>query len=146
MPRFLQVFHCGICTKECSRVIALSVAERLSVVFAVRYVPRGIDSSLLVSCNSCKMAINGRGGMRDALPKASLSMCTHFPAFSDISERLVLLNLDNVRKDINSMRTAVEQRGVAALPCGILDNRRSAKDRVELLPQHPGSEIFVANR
>jgi hypothetical protein len=44
------------------------------------------------------------------------------------------------------MRTAVEQRGVAALPCEILDNRRSAKDRVELLPQHPGSEIFVANR
>ena len=58
----------------------------------------------------------------------------------------VLLNLDNVRKDINSMRAAVEQRGVLALPCGIIDNRRSAKDKVELLPQHPGSEIFVANR
>ena len=73
-------------------------------------------------------------------------MCTHFPAVSDISERLVLLNLDNVRKDINSMRAAVEQRGVLALPCGILDNRRSAKCKVELLPQHAGSEIFVANR
>ena len=58
----------------------------------------------------------------------------------------VLLKLDSVRNDINSMRTAVEQRGVVALPCGILDNRRSAKGKVELLPQHPGSEIFVANR
>ena len=125
---------------------ALSVAERLSVVFAVRYVPRGIDSSLLMSCNSCKMAINGRGGHINALPKASLSMCTHFPAVSDISERLILLNLDNVRKDINSMRTAVEQRGVVALPCGILDNRRSAKGKVELLPQHPGSEIAIRRK
>jgi hypothetical protein len=44
------------------------------------------------------------------------------------------------------MRAAVELRGVAALQCGILDNRRSAKDKVELLPQHPGSELFVANR
>jgi len=44
------------------------------------------------------------------------------------------------------MRAAVELKGVAALQCGILDNRRSAKDKVELLPQHPGSEIFVANR
>ena len=121
-----QVRNCGICAKECTRVYALSVAERLSLVFAVRYVPRGIDSSLLLSCNSCKMAINGRGGLINALPKASLSMCTHFPAVSGISGRLVLLNLANIRKDINSIRAAVEQKGVVALPCGILDNRRSA--------------------
>ena len=125
---------------------SLSVAERLSVVFAVCYVPRGIDSSLLLSCISCKVTINGRGRQVKALPKAAMSMCTHFPAVIDISERLTLLNLDNARKAINSMRAAVEQRGVAALQCGILDNRRSAKDKVELLSQHPGSEIFVANR
>jgi hypothetical protein len=56
-------------------------------------------------------------------------MCTHFPAVIDISERLTLL------KEV-----------LLLFNVGILDNRRSAKDKVELLPQHPGSEIFVANR
>ena len=48
MPRLFQVFHGGICTKECSKVYASSVAETPSVVFAVHYVPRGIDSALLL--------------------------------------------------------------------------------------------------
>jgi len=90
------------------------------------------------------MSINGWGGNINAYPKASLSMCTHFPTVSYISERIVLLKLDNIHKDINSMRAAVEQR--CCLFLRNIDMRRRAKDKVELLPQHPGSEIAIRRK
>jgi hypothetical protein len=73
-------------------------------------------------------------------------MCTHFPALFGDSKRLLLRDFIALRQQLNSIRGTVEQRGVTALPCGIQDDRRSIKDKVELLPRYPGSQIFVANR
>ena len=144
--RCIQALLCGLCPKECSRVHPLNVSERLSIVFAVGYVPRGIESLDLRACDSCKTSINGRSTKLRYLPNASLSMCTHFPALFGDSKRLVLRDFNALRQQLNSIRGAVEQRGVTALPCGIQDDRRSVKDKVELLPRYPGSQIVVANR
>jgi len=78
--RCIQLLLCGLCPKECSRVHPLNVSERLSIVFAVGYVPRGIESLNLRACDSCKTSINGRSNKLISLPNASMSMCTHFPA------------------------------------------------------------------
>ncbi len=116
-------------------------------MFAVAYVPIGIESPSLKACNACITSINGRSEKIRALPMASLAMCTHFPVLVGEAKRLILRDRGSgIRQKINSIRAAVEQRGVTALPLDIQDSRRSYADKVGLLSKHPGDEIFVANR
>ena len=97
------------------------------------------------ACDTCKKSINGQP-RNDAFSDACTSMASYFPSYVDGITRLVLPVGTDIRKLLNSTRRAVENKGVFALLPGIKDERRSAAEKVVLLPVHPGSQIFVAKR